>query len=207
MKRLLGFVLGAVLGISTGYLLRRLLNRPSVAPASLSNVKEVPIIKPASESIKTETGEMASRPSAKFTVRRTGPRPQAPSVEEVVSTANGTADLKDNSEVVAETKTEMHVIEETAATLVAPEVVTEVDSVADDLKIIYDLGEISNRKLIEAGITTFEGLAKTPVEKVAEITELPVARIKRNNWIEQAERLAAGLPIEEFQKQPQDKTE
>jgi predicted flap endonuclease-1-like 5' DNA nuclease len=198
MKRILGFLIGVSLGIILFYLLKRVLAKPGVPAA----VPVAPIAKPAEPP--PTINEAPEKVSAKFTVRRTGPRPQA-RIEDVVETpevvtpaaANSEAKTESISQTKAEAKTEPAEVSETVAEPATPVTKEAKKATPDDLRIIYDIGEVVNGKLLAAGITTFEQLAATPVEKLAEISGFPTKRIERNAWVEQAKRLAAGLSIED----------
>jgi predicted flap endonuclease-1-like 5' DNA nuclease len=189
MKRILGFLIGVGLGIILFYAIRKFTSKPATATP-------LPTPPPVKEVESTaSTPVTPERVTTKFTVRRTGPRPQA-HIEDVVevSSATGKSTEEVKVEPVAETKTEPVEVAAEAATPVTTET---SKSTPDDFRIIYDIGEVVNGKLLQAGIISFEQLAGTPVERLSEISGFPTKRIERNAWIEQAKRLAAGLPIED----------
>ncbi len=61
----------------------------------------------------------------------------------------------------------------------------------DDFNIILDIGAVFNKKLHQAGIHTFSELGKLSAQEISEKTGIPVERIERNKWREQATNLAA----------------
>jgi len=65
---------------------------------------------------------------------------------------------------------------------------------ADDLKQLSGVGPALEKKLLEAGVTTFAQIAAWTEADVAEMDEKPSfkGRIEREGWIEQAKTLAEG---------------
>ncbi len=59
-----------------------------------------------------------------------------------------------------------------------------------DFLPIDDIGEVFNERLFEGGIYSYRQLAATSPEKLAEICETNAERVVRNQWREQATRLA-----------------
>lgn len=108
-RRIIGFLVGAAMGIGTAYLTRRFLNSQKTqaslpAPAPTKPVTEAP------KSGETET-ESSPRQSVKYTVRRTGPRPE--------STADGSKD-EAITEVKASRSTEPPAATETDEAATSP---------------------------------------------------------------------------------------
>jgi large subunit ribosomal protein L21 len=85
------------------------------------------------------------------------------------------------SEPKAEAKTE------------APKKAKKSEAGADDLKKLSGVGPALEKKLHEAGVTTFEQIASWGAEEIAEFDEKLSfkGRIEREGWVEQATTLAA----------------
>ncbi|MFY0691479.1 MAG: 50S ribosomal protein L21 [Paracoccaceae bacterium] len=68
------------------------------------------------------------------------------------------------------------------------------DAAADDLKALSGVGPALEKKLLEAGVTTFAQIAAWTEEDVAAMDEKLSfkGRIQREGWIEQAKELAKG---------------
>jgi predicted flap endonuclease-1-like 5' DNA nuclease len=195
MKRFLGLLLGAVLGTLIAYFLRKYLSRQEVVVAP-ARVAPPP---PAPESL----SQPVEKSTAKFTVRRTGPRPAAPliDVDILPSSANGSStEVQETFEVAATSpESALSQMEQTESKLGA-EYEAEADSqplIGDDFLIIDDIGPVFNRKLKEAGITSYANLAALSVEEIADIAGTSATRVERNLWREQAIRLSEGKPLKE----------
>ena len=67
---------------------------------------------------------------------------------------------------------------------------TSPSAEVDDFTQINGVGPVFDRRLKEAGILTFEELARRPAEEIAEIIQWPVGRVVRTQIIEQARELA-----------------
>jgi large subunit ribosomal protein L21 len=69
-----------------------------------------------------------------------------------------------------------------------------VDEIRDDLKKLSGVGPALEKKLAEAGVTTFAQIAEWTEEQVAEMDEKLSfkGRIQREDWIEQAKKLIKG---------------
>lgn len=193
MKRILGFLVGAGLGIFIAYLLQRFLARNSASPQ--------PIDIPAPQNSVTAPPPSYERITTKFTVRRTGPRPQAPLSEADTSTASadGHPNAADSKKEVEQT-IQAVIPEESAVEEVVPVIVetpaidnsSSTPSTQDDFTILDDIGPIFNTKLHIAGVNTFAELAALSNEEIAEKVGTNAARVERFRWREQAARLARG---------------
>jgi predicted flap endonuclease-1-like 5' DNA nuclease len=200
MKRILGFLVGAGLGVFIAYLLRRFLSRSTATPAPV----EIPAPK---NSTVIDPSQSNEKVTTKFTVRRTGPRPQATATDAATSTASadGHPTSVDSKKEVEQTLQEAipaaTVVEETAS--VVEETLVEsstTDSTQDDFTILDDIGPIFNTKLHNAGVHTFAELAALSSEDIAEKVGTNAARVERFQWREQAALLASGssdTPAEE----------
>lgn len=60
------------------------------------------------------------------------------------------------------------------------------DSVMDDLTVVTGIGPVFAARLRAAGIDTFEKLAATDDDRLAEIADVPVSRVE--GWRDQASR-------------------
>lgn len=67
-------------------------------------------------------------------------------------------------------------------------------SAADDLKKLSGVGPVLEKKLNEAGVTTFAQIAAWGADDIAKMDEQLSfkGRIEREGWVEQAKKLAAG---------------
>ena len=60
------------------------------------------------------------------------------------------------------------------------------DAVMDDLTVVTGIGPVFAARLRAAGIDTFEKLAATDDERLAEVADVPVARVE--GWRDQASK-------------------
>ena len=76
----------------------------------------------------------------------------------------------------------------------APKKTAKADTAGDDLKQLSGVGPALEKKLLEAGVTTFAQIAAWTPEDVAAMDEKLSfkGRIEREGWIAQAEELAKG---------------
>lgn len=76
----------------------------------------------------------------------------------------------------------------------APEAVDAPANGADDLKKLSGVGPALEEKLHENGVTSFEQIASWGPKEIEEFDEKLSfkGRIERENWVEQAKKLAAG---------------
>lgn len=76
----------------------------------------------------------------------------------------------------------------------APKKAAKADKGADDLKQLSGVGPALEKKLLEAGVTTFAQIAAWTEADVADMDEKLSfkGRIEREGWIEQAKELAKG---------------
>jgi large subunit ribosomal protein L21 len=76
----------------------------------------------------------------------------------------------------------------------APKAAPKAEAAGDDLKKLSGVGPALEKKLLEAGITTFAQIAAWTEEDVAAMDEKLSfkGRIEREGWIEQAKELAKG---------------
>ncbi len=196
MKRIAGFLLGTGLGVLFAYLLRRyLLNQSSneavtMPPPKIEQPPAAPEIKPATTLI----------------IRRNGPRPPAVSSEDKGThiSVNGRSTESEASKPIAENADpEVQVAEAVIEAPEQSELATSENSTSnqpDDFTIIIDIGPVFNRKLQDAGITSFTALSLLSAEEIAEKVGTNAARIERNKWREQAAHLAMGSANVEAQK-------
>ena len=56
----------------------------------------------------------------------------------------------------------------------------------DDLVTLHGIGPAFAQRLLEAGIRTYADLAQLTPEQVADLVQVPVWRIRRDDWIGQA---------------------
>lgn len=222
MKRIFGFVLGAVIGLALVYVVRRWVNAGSQTLAPTTPTLPTTVETPALST--TETLPSEAPKTGRFTVRTTGPRPQS-SISEVSSTTNGTgpvsakADAKEpvaaqeTDDVAASGRAEMETLSELALaepdtskapTNVLPKVMpapeTQKDESltapeaesGDDFNRIRGIGEVTSQKLHTAGIHTFAQFAALTVAEIEEKTGFSEGRIRQNKLVEQAAALANG---------------
>lgn len=93
----------------------------------------------------------------------------------------------------AETKPAAEVVEEAPKAEKKEASAKEAEVKTDDLKKLDGIGPKLEEVFNSAGITTFEGFASTPVEKLSEILEEAGSRYASKDpapWIEQAKELA-----------------
>jgi predicted flap endonuclease-1-like 5' DNA nuclease len=196
MKRIFGFLLGAGLGVLIAYSLRRFLARNTVTPAPI----EIPV--PTNNNVAEPFSN--EKVTTKFTVRRTGPRPQSPLNEGDSAAADGQPTTADSKKEVEQILQE---VKPTIQPVAEPEPVEETlvdnsttDSNNDDFTVLDDIGPVFNTKLHNAGVHTFAELAALSSEDIAEKVGTNAARVERFLWREQAARLASGssdTPAEE----------
>ena len=81
-----------------------------------------------------------------------------------------------------------------AAPAAAPEEAAE--AVKDDISLLSGVGPVLEKKLTEAGITTFKQVAELTEDAIKELDEKLAlkGRIEREEWVEQARELMAGKP-------------
>lgn len=209
MRRILAFLIGALLSAGLLYFLRRVLSSPDAAAVTPdSTPPATPVPQPTSPLV----GEATSQ-GTKFTVRRTGPRPQpiitssgdgSATPETVETTLAGESEGR-HTEPVAATETDKAATSprsETAEPAVPEDILmmasVDANSVkgatetSDDFTVIEDIGPVFNDKLRSVGITTFAELAALSPEDIEAKTTISASRIERNKWIEQAAQLAKG---------------
>lgn len=186
MKQTFKFLIGLAIGFLIAYWVRRLLvgaNQP-IAPEIVS-----------------KNNSPVTHENNSLSVPFTTPQPEQ-------SGQAGTTPLpaRDTaSETVAVNAEQAPAIVETSDSIRADDAVTDGEQAVDnsataetfDFLIINDIGPISNKRLLDAGVTSFAALAAMPIDDIARITKLPAARIVQNRWREQSARLAEGLPLEE----------
>jgi NADH-quinone oxidoreductase subunit E len=92
-----------------------------------------------------------------------------------------------------------------AAPAPAPTAAAAIASGPDDLKQLSGVGPALEKKLHEAGVTTFAQIAAWTASDIAEMDEKLSfkGRIERDGWVEQARRLASGGQTE-FSKRVED---
>lgn len=200
MKRVVGFLLGASLGVAAAFLLRRLWNNQNALPAPES----APTPAPAPEKTVEAVTEEAVRPGIKFKVRTTGPRPEGGgNGTEKAPSPNGA--VTRNTEPPAATETDVSAVSprsETFESAIPQSSVTTPEETGTgaenetgtgesltDFTVIRGIGEVFNGKLHEAGITSFEQLAALSPEEIAEKTGIPQDRIERDQWHDQLKEL------------------
>jgi predicted flap endonuclease-1-like 5' DNA nuclease len=196
MKRIAGFLLGIGLGVLFAYLLRRyLLNQ--------SSTEAVTIPPPNIEEPSTEP---EIKPAATLIIRRNGPRPPALSSEDKGThiSVNGRSTENEISKPMAENvDPEVQVADAVIETPAQSELAASESPTSnqpDDFTIIIDIGPVFNRKLQDAGITSFTALSLLSAEEIAEKVGTNAARIERNKWREQAAQLASGTISVEAQR-------
>ena len=76
----------------------------------------------------------------------------------------------------------------------APKAAAKAEAAGDDLKLLSGVGPALEKKLHEAGVTTFAQIAAWGPAEIAEFDEKLSfkGRIERENWVEQAKAFAAG---------------
>lgn len=63
-------------------------------------------------------------------------------------------------------------------------------AVQDDLTQINGIGPTFARRLTEAGITSFQALAQTPVDRIKEVTNVKEWQADPGDWVVQAQAMA-----------------
>jgi len=183
IKKVLGFTLGAGVGLLALYLLRRYsAKQKAVTPTK-------PATPTKSESVTMQIANPQS--TARFTVRNSGPKPHGPNIIDEVNAAMGVENkitLTAKKPVVASESTTDHAEVLEAKNEETPEISLEGK---DDFTLIEDIGIVFRNKLYEAGVITFKALSKLSPEQLAEKTGINATRIERNKWAEQAAKLAA----------------
>jgi len=195
MKRIIGFLLGISLGVLFAYLLRRYLLNQAPTPEAVT------IPPPKTE----EPPAFEPKPATTLIIRRNGPRPGAVSSETNGThiSVNGRATESTPSQSASETVTpDVQVADPVVEAQAQPELETPEASTdqPDDFTVIIDIGPVFNRKLQDAGITTFKAMSELSAEEIAEKVGTNAARIDRNRWREQAAQLASGAINVEVQK-------
>jgi chlorosome envelope protein I len=69
--------------------------------------------------------------------------------------------------------------------------ITEKPAKPFDFLPIEDIGPVFNQRLFDGGVYSYQQLASMPVEEIAKIVEVNPERVIRNQWREQAAKLAA----------------
>ncbi len=221
MRRILGFLVGAGLVVTLIYWLRRTLGGTPTPTSVSSPSGSTPVKAPEAASTRNAEGKITTR----YTVRNSGPRPQAvitdsgdSSTTEEAQSMNG-----DAISMVGEPQgrhAEPDAATETDAEAASPRSeLTEVPLLQDlpveniqiedsksetveqeetsDFLPIADIGPIFNKRLLEAGIKTYATLAALSAQEIETKTGIPASRIERGRWREQAARLAEGMSAEE----------
>jgi predicted flap endonuclease-1-like 5' DNA nuclease len=179
VKRVLGFAFGVGLSVGVVYGLRRFLNNM----AGETPVIEVPTpAPPPSPRSVAPVEDVPVMPKPNVRIHRSGMRPPEP---RPTSSPNGSTAV-----VAAGPTVEQAVASETVETVPA------VEDQTDDFTSLKDIGPAFNQKLHEAGIKTFEALATLSVEEIADKIGIPVERIERNQWREQAAEQAKEKKVE-----------
>lgn len=183
MKQTFKFLIGLAIGFLIAYWVRRLLvgdNQPT-APETVS--KNTPPV--------THGNNAASTPFTTPQSEQSGQAGTTPlPARDAVSAEQASA--------IVETSDPIRADEAAKAVAESGEVSDIVVTAEDfDFLIINDIGPISNKRLLDAGVTSFAALAAMSIDEIARITKLPAARIVQNRWREQSARLAEGLPLEE----------
>lgn len=198
MKRVLGFFLGAGLGVVAAFILRRLWSDQATLPAPVSPPAPTPEKPSRTETSSQGTNSIRASSnthpevSGNGRVTRSTEPPAATETDAVAASPRSETfePALPQSEVISqesEVKTEepqAAVVNETAAFQE-----TGQEEAKADFTPIRGIGEIFNAKLHEAGITSFEELAALTPQEIAEKTGIPEDRIERDQWHEQLKEL------------------
>ena len=105
-----------------------------------------------------------------------------------------TGGAKPSAKPTAKAKVDTKPAEKKAERPASDDKATAKSSEADDLSLLSGVGPVLEKKLREAGITTFRQIAELTPEQAKELDEkLGLrGRIEREEWIEQAKELMAG---------------
>ncbi len=217
-RRVLGFTLGAVLGVGAAYAMRRWRNNQNKSMSLAAAVPEKPPVVETPSDVPQRT---------KYSVRRTGPRPQG--IMEADGDASATnVKITRSTEPRAATETDAAATSPRSETFepditqaefepatiesVSTEEKSEPASVAKkaesnkgstirvsrkkkeqppaDFLPIVGIGEVFNQRLQESGITTYAALAAISSEELSQKIDVAQERIDRDKWQEQAAQLA-----------------
>jgi predicted flap endonuclease-1-like 5' DNA nuclease len=184
MKRIFGFMIGALIGIAGVYVLRRWLE------AGVSPQPQVATRIPVAPISPTE-----SKPQPSSYKHTEEPQPQAVIAEEQVAENEPviiqTTDQSQADEATSlSTEVELDNDELAIATNQSNDLSSEPATPKDNFTHIKGIGEVTAQKLYNAGISTFAQLALLTIEELEQKTDFSEARIRRDKIIEQAEVLA-----------------
>lgn len=150
-RRIFGFVLGAAMGVGTAYLTRRFLNSQKAQALLPVPASEKPApVDPKSSSEETAT-EKGTRQSVRYTVRRTGPRPQS-SADGSESEVTGGVKINRATEPPAATETDAAATSPRSETFEAIEV--------PDVKVEPAHTEVAEASEVEKDVSKEEVQAK-----------------------------------------------
>jgi predicted flap endonuclease-1-like 5' DNA nuclease len=204
-RRILGFLLGAILGFIAAYLTRRILKDQQPEPAlplpeSLSKAEKSNQVAPAKKSESSANGQYSINAAADGSQAEVTPgekitrSTEPPAATETDSAATSSrAETFEPIEVPLakvdtaepETAKKSGEVEET----LTPEPTEAGEDSETDFTVIVGVGEVFNRKLHDGGINTFEGLIMLTPEEIADRTGIPQDRIERDNWVGQVKDL------------------
>jgi predicted flap endonuclease-1-like 5' DNA nuclease len=186
MKRIFGFMIGALIGIAGVYALRRWLEADIVPQPQVTMPMPVAPISP------TE-----SKPQLSSTRHIEEPQPQTVITEEQVA-ENKPLVVQPTDQNQADEASPLPASVEpikdeiTTTTNQANGPSSKPTATKDNFTHIKGIGEVTAQKLYNAGVSTFAQLAVLTMEELEQKTDFSEARIRRDKIIEQAEVLAKG---------------
>jgi predicted flap endonuclease-1-like 5' DNA nuclease len=184
MKRIFGFMIGALIGIVGVYALRRWLE------ADVSPQPQVAIRIPVAPISSTESQPQpsSSRHPEEPQTRTVILEEQVAENEPVIIQTSDQSQAAEDSSLLA--SIELSNDELATATSQSDALGSEPATHKDNFTHIKGIGEVTAQKLYKAGISTFAQLAVLTMEELEQKTDFSEARIRRDKIIEQAEELA-----------------